>query len=61
MPHNPKVTASIRGYVDLPDHRRMKRIQRARPRLTVSRQIAECIKAHLPALEAAAGLKPKSD
>lgn len=60
MPHNPDYSAQITGYVDPAHVRRMKRLQKARPRLTISRQIDECLKIGLPLLEAQHKHKPST-
>lgn len=60
MPHNPAFSVPVVGYPEPAVHRRMKRIQKARPRWTVSAQIIRCLELGLPLLEQEAGLKPSA-
>ncbi len=57
MPANLKITVGVMSYIDRSYRQRMLRVQKRRPRLTISKQIARCIEVGMPALELEAGLK----
>jgi len=60
MPINKHCTKSISGYVPTKMAQRMKRIAKARPRLTLSFQIEAALETYLPTLEAQCGFKSKA-
>ena len=51
MPHSPRRTRVVTGYIDPRLHQRMKRIAKHAPRYTISRQIQQSLAAHIDALE----------
>ena len=59
MPINPAFRVQISTYVSKKYHRRLLRIQKERPLLSISKQVERCIDAHLPILEAEVGLTDK--
>lgn len=57
MATNPSISTQVASYLDPALKRRMARVSKKHPRLTVSKQIAECVERHLPQIEARVGLK----
>lgn len=57
MAVNPNLSVQAAGYIDPTLKRRMAKVSRKSPRLTISKQVAECIEQHLPEIEARVGLK----
>lgn len=57
MPFNPKLSSMIASYVDPALVKRMEKVQKRLPRLSISKQVEACVEAHLPVLEAKAGIK----
>jgi len=51
------MSEQLSAYVDPALLRRMERIRKRRPRLSLSRQVEAALVAHLPAIEAEAGIK----
>lgn len=59
MPMNPKTSRQVAGYVRPALKARMRRVAKARPRLTVSSQIEQALEAHIVEFERQAGFAPK--
>jgi hypothetical protein len=57
MPFNPKLTSMVASYLDPVLVKRMEKVQKRMPRLSISKQVAAAVEAHLPTLEAKAGIK----
>lgn len=57
MASHSKITAMVTSYIDPAYRRRMLGVQKRRPRLTISKQVARCIELGMPALELEAGIK----
>jgi hypothetical protein len=60
MANHLKLSVMVTSYVDPPLRQRMLRVQKRKPRLTISKQVAQCVEAYLPQIETAAGLKPRT-
>jgi hypothetical protein len=54
---NPIVSVTVATYIPPSTKRRMIRIRRKNPRLTLSKQILQCLEIALPKLEFRVGLK----
>lgn len=52
-----KNSATVTSYIDPAYRRRMLGVQKRKPRLTISKQVARCIELGMPALELEAGIK----
>lgn len=57
MPDIGKDTVMVTSYVDTTYRRRMLNVQKRKPRLTISKQVARCIELGIQAIETEAGIR----
>jgi hypothetical protein len=57
MSTNSKLSVMVTSYLDPALRRRMLDVQKRKPRLTISKQVAQCVEHWLSKIEAEAGIK----